>query len=323
MAPKQSASETSKTSKAQASARDKKVAVPAPRAFSFSRLPDVLLAGIFDYSDLPEVAACAAASVELRAALKGLSPALERRLVVRRFPILSAIRADSAEEPPPRELFLSQTRLFAPRPDFAPLKRTINDYIFSIELELHIPHLDFTGPHPFRTISRESIFVGTGRLLPGPQASLSFDIPNSVFERAWKCDDNSDVDLFVRVMASRGYSRCALGYGEADEFYLNQDDGRLIEFFNLNWEPVQRGAAGAAWRHGEVQAVDWLHKVQRLSHAGMDDKVEPEVVVGWAKEAGAAVSFMQLEFKWQQTPSDIPMTRDDVAQALERYANWT
>ena len=50
----------------------------SPR-WSLGDLPDVLLAGALDYSDLGEVAACAAASLQLRDGLRRVAPALQRR----------------------------------------------------------------------------------------------------------------------------------------------------------------------------------------------------------------------------------------------------
>ena len=247
----------------------------APRR-SLGDLPDVLLAGALDYCDLREVAACAAASVQLRDGLRRVAPALQRRLVFRRFPILATIGDDTAEEPPPRELFLSQTRLFADRPDFAPLRRAFDDYVFSVEIEIQVSR-KITDADGFFTVtsSRESLFVGRGKTLPGSQAQVEFDIPSDVFDRVWSRRPEYHLDtqerlerlqrnfldptvfaerLFLRLMASKGYSRARLAQGEADDYEnfdtmerFNYSGGRQILF-------VKEGMG----RHGEADALDWL-----------------------------------------------------------------
>ena len=324
MAPKKSATKTSKTSKAQASSRGKtsktskaqvsargkkKAAAPAPRGFSFSSLPDVLLTGIFDYSGLPEVAACAAASVELRDDLKRLSPALERRLVLRRFPILATIRADAAEEPSPRELFLSQNLLFAPRPVYGPLSRSINDYVFSVELELQISRQ--SGQEV--VVSHESIFVGTGVLNGDPGVTIQFDIPEGVFDRNFDWDsrdeDITEQRVLLRLMASKGYSRARLGQGFADE-YIGVDP--CIMFYNLGM---------GMWQHGQAQPSDWLTDVQTSN----DVYCLPQVEANWEPkdEDESNASLLLVTFRWVDNFNNEDMTKDEVVQALERYATWT
>lgn len=157
----------------------------APRSsgFSFGNLPDVLLDGVFDYCDLPELAASAATTVELRVGLRRLSPALERRLVLRRFPILSAVIGDGATDeagmPSPRELFLSQEQLFdeTGAVPYAP-HSTLNDYGFVAELELATIEHDPVEDHYF-VASRESILgkpSGIGQTSDSTfQAECSFE----------------------------------------------------------------------------------------------------------------------------------------------------
>ena len=279
----------------------------APRR-SLGDLPDVLLAGALDYCDLREVAACAAASVQLRDGLRRVAPALQRRLVLRRFPILSTIDASAEAPPPPRELFLSQTRLFAAeRPALPPLSRSFDEYVFSIELELVISHRSDQG---VVTTSRESIFVGKGDTTGGDlHARVDFDIPEDIFNRAWE-SHRGDPDLYLRVMASKGFSRARLGHGKVDLYEGEIGHGREIVFFNLGLAP-RRG-----WRHGEMEGLDWLQERQ----LDADYFHTPAVEAYWTDEVP---STLVLDFRWANPNDDNQMSREDAACALERYANWT
>ena len=278
--------------------------------WSLGDLPDVLLAGALDYSDLREVAACAAASSQLRDGLRRLSPALERRLVFRRFPILSTIDASAEAPPPPRELFLSQARLFAAeRPALPPLSRSFDEYIFSIEVELVISHSNDQG---VVTTSRESIFVGKGNPIGGDadaRARVSFDIPEDIFNRAWESYGGGP-DLYLRVMASKGFSRARLGHGKVDFYEGDIGHGREIVFFNLGLAP-RRG-----WRHGETEGLDWLQGRQ----LDADYFHTPTVEAYWTDGES---STLDLDFRWANPNDSSEMTREDAARALERYANWT
>lgn len=283
--------------------------------FSFGGLPDVLLDGIFDYSGLPEVAACAAASVDLRDGLQRNSPALERRLVLRRFPILATIRADAAEEPSPRELFLSQNLLFAPRPVYRPLNRSINDYVFSVELELQISRQ--SGQEVLdEVVSHESIFVGTGVLNGDPGVTIQFDIPEGVFARNfdWERDEViTEQRVLLRLMASKGYSRARLGQGFADEYYENGERSHpYIMFYNLGM---------GMWQHGQEQPLDWLTDVQTSN----DVYYLPEVEATWEPkdEDESNASLLLVTFRWVNNFNNEGMTEEEVVQALERYATWT
>ena len=282
---------------------------------SLGDLPDVLLAGALDYSDLGEVAACAAASLQLRDGLRRVAPALQRRFVFRRFPILSTIDASAEEPPPPRELFLSQTRLFAAgRPALPPLSRAFDEYVFSIELEL-VSHSSDQG---VVTTSRESVFVGKGEAIDGDQhAQVSFEIPEDVFNRAWNSKNNRE-GICLCVMASKGFSRARLGHGTADDYdeYTNIDNGRCLMFYNLCL------AESRGWRHGEMEGLDWLQDRQ----LDADFYYIPTVDSYWDmvdNEVVGNMSKLILDFQWANSHDDREMTREDAARALEHYAKWT
>ena len=283
--------------------------------WSLGDLPDVLLAGALDYSDLREVAACAAASSQLRDGLRRLSPALERRLVFRRFPILSTIDASAEAPPPPRELFLSQTRLFAAeRPALPPLSRSFDEYVFSIELELVISHRSDQG---VVTTSRESIFVGKGEVIGGDQHALvAFCIPANIFYRAWESRVyRPRPDLYLRVMASKGFSRARLGHGTVDN-YEDHAIGQEMIFYNLGLAPSH------SWRHGEMGGLDWLQNRQ----LDAENFHIPTVEAYWNLMADEVASTLDLSFRWQnQNGVDLSseMTREDAARGLEHYAEWT
>ena len=284
----------------------------APRR-SLGDLPDVLLAGALDYSDLGEVAACAAASIQLRDGLRRVAPALQRRFVFRRFPILATIGDDTAEEPPPRELFLSQTRLFAAeRPALPPLSRSFDEYVFSIELELVISHRSDQG---VVTTSRESIFVGKGDPTGGDlHARVDFDIPEDIFNRAWE-SQRGDADLYLRVMASKGFSRARLGHGTVDN-YEDHAIGQEMIFYNLGLAPSH------SWRHGEMGGLDWLQNRQ----LDAENFHIPTVEAYWNLMADEVASTLDLSFRWQnQNGVDLSseMSCEDAARGLEHYAEWT
>ena len=282
----------------------------APRR-SLGDLPDVLLAGALDYCDLREVAACAAASIQLRDGLRRVAPALQRRFVLRRFPILATIGDDTAEEPPPRELFLSQTRLFAAeRPALPPLSRSFDEYVFSIELELR-------SDQGVVTTSRESIFVGRGEVIGGDQHALvAFCIPANIFYRAWESRVyRPRPDLYLRVMASKGFSRARLGHGTVDN-YEDHAIGQEMIFYNLGLAPSH------SWRHGEMGGLDWLQNRQ----LDAENFHIPTVEAYWNLMADEVASTFDLSFRWQnQNGVDLSseMTREDAARALEHYAEWT
>jgi len=309
--------------------------------FSFGGLPDVLLDGIFDYSGLPEIAACAAASVELRVGLRRLSPALERRLVVRRFPILSAVIGDGATDeagmPSPRELFLSQEQLFdeTGAVPYAP-HNTLNDYGFVAELELATIEHDPVEDHYF-VASRESIFVGKGQAL-GNRADIRFNIPGGVFIRAWPATEwhvpTAETRVSLRVMATRGrYSRARLGQGDAfDCEEENKGDsrgrhghGRRIHFENMG-----------LMQHGETaENSEWMRQTANHYIPEMfdDPHTHPEIFASWEVYGWNFPPYndpdrhstIRVEFRWSsQSSEDVQnMTAAEVAIALERHVNWT
>ena len=314
------------------------MASQAPRC-SLGDLPDVLLAGVLELADLSEVAACAAASVQLRDGLRRVAPALQRRLVFRRFPILATIGDDTAEEPPPRELFLSQTRLFADRPDFAPLRRAFDDYVFSVEIEIQVSRKIIDADGFFTvTSSRESLFVGKGKTLPGLQAAVEFDIPSDVFDRVWSRRPEYHLDtherlerlqrnfldptvfaerLFLRLMASKGYSRARLAQGEADD-YENFDTMERFDYSGGRQILFIKEGMG---RHGEADALDWL----RDEMLDSDHCFLPSILAFWNLEPveGEGDSNLRVDFELEQDGVHTKMTRGKAAEALERYANWT
>ena len=108
-APKKKKSKTAAAGKENAAAD----AAPAPAPPSIG-LPADALAVILSYSDLGGVAATSATSSELRDGMRALCPGLQHELLVRTvFPILKTVEWGDGARPPPRELYLSQTRLVA------------------------------------------------------------------------------------------------------------------------------------------------------------------------------------------------------------------
>ena len=140
------------------------------------RFPEDALGAIIAFVDLPMRFTCVVASRTLRDACMRLSPRLEYELVLKRFPLLTAlpIRTSLAGVPAPRELFRSYRGRFNGRIFRAPQPNptiSLDAYTLALELEV-LEGADTT---------RESVYVRSGAIswLVATSTSIgaSFNIP--------------------------------------------------------------------------------------------------------------------------------------------------
>ena len=260
----------------------------AERGVGSLGLPEDVTTSVLSYSDLRGVAACAAASSELKRCLARLSPDLEHRLVLRRFPLLATVAEHVDAEP--RELFYSQMHLFEERPhrNLAPT-RGLDEYIFSLEIEFQ------QRDSLMNIVHRESVFVGTGSPTEG-SATLKFHPPADRWEEAVE----SDMNIFVRVMATKRFEkgRARLGQGSVDDFY----DGLIFYSLGRMRHEVETGPRPTSFLDqsiGDAWGNEW-----------------PELNGKWG------VSDFDLHFAWENPNDSREMSVEDACLALEHYVTW-
>jgi len=267
----------------------------AERGVGSLGLPEDVTTSVLSYSDLRGVTACAAASSELKRCLAHLSPDLEHRLVLRRFPLLATVAEHVDADP--RELFYSQMNLFkedGPSQRLVPT-RGLDEYIFSLEIEFH----QMNG---LSTVHRESVFVGTGSpVLKFRTAILKFDPPADLFERAVTAVE-SGMNVFVRVMATKRFEkgRARLGLGGPDDLH----EGVILEFWSFG-----------SMRH-EVETGPRPTSFINQSIGDARGSQRPELNGQWY------ASGFDLYFEWENPHGSRDMSVEEVCLALEHYVTW-
>ena len=283
-------------------------------------LGDDPTSSILSYSDLRGWAACAAASSAFNRCLKRLSPHLEHRLVLRRFPLLATVAEEmDPDRTAPRELFYSQMYLFEERQSrpLAPT-RGLDDYIFSLQIECN--------PRGEGDRQRESIFVGIGSptLWQPPWteealAAIEFHPPADVFARVadhfYDRDfDDAVMDIHVRVMATKRFEkgRARLGQGSVNDFTDGTD-----------------GRARAGGRHSFIfRDLDTMRKSLAYGEGGTDARPLAGRRVDWRGEGPELLgkwssSAFTFTFNWDPIGDNNHfMTVEDVCLALEHYVTW-
>ena len=264
-------------------------------------LPDAILVEVLNFCGLREFGACTAASEGLRRGLSRLSPALEHRLVMRRFPMLAVTfeGTDATDLPPPRELVESQARLFRrPRPSPLTSIRTLEDYAFVLEVE--VSHL------PAYWAGKGSLFTHASR-----GWGFKFDIPKEIFERscdAWEFGYSQNVNIMATRRSSEGIQRTRLGSGDADDIVDGEayDYSGTFLFDNLNRIPVATG---------------WLWQ-QALSNERGRGRV-PSITGSWSGDVAdmASASDFEFYFGWDEVVWE-RMSVEDVCLALEHFYSW-
>jgi len=311
-----------------ARARDAAHANDVDRGVGRLGLPADVLATVLGYSDLREVAACAATSSELKRGLASLSPGFERSLVIRRFPILSVVEDAQAESTTtPRDLF----RLFCEQPSRAHISptTTLRDYGFLLEIELRDKAVTEFGSTQFnQCMSRESLFLGTGLLREGEPALIQFRPPRSVFARVSALARDSAGNLLAtsgphvhfRVMATR---RGVQGLQLAR---LHRGPARLNRHGNFCFQ-IDSVALGHYDGSEAARSREWLE--EELYEYGAEHT--PTVQLDWNNPEHSAISGLTtalLSFHWYHPDGDdinqwhIPMDDHSACNALEHYANW-
>ena len=266
----------------------------AERGVGSLGLPEDVTTSVLSYSDLRGVAACAAASSELKRCLARLSPDLEHRLVLRRFPLLATVAEHVDAEP--RDLFYSQMKLFeedGPSQRLVPT-RGLDEYIFSLEIEFH----QMNG---HSIVHREAVFVGSGSPLEG-SAILKFHPPADLFERAVTAVE-SGMNIFVRVMATKRFEkgRARLGLGGPDDL----TEGVIFEFWSFGSmrHEVETGPRPTSFIN---QSID--------ENGGSE---WPELDGQWCYDSG-----FDLHFRWENPHGSRTMSVEDACLALEHYVTW-
>ena len=207
-------------------------------------LPADALKVVLSFSDLAGVASTSATSTELRDGMRALCPALQHELIRTVFPILSTLEwGAGARPPPPRELYLSQTRLVDelqghPIPIVEPTVG-LDAYIFSLEI---FEGVLLRAGGELRK-AWKSVYVGTSWDVTGPL--IEWTIPADLFMTA--CKTHLDHDLIttrVRIMATRRgtFERALLYQGDVEEF--DEEDGLVSLYFQEKIVPCGRENAG-------------------------------------------------------------------------------
>ena len=274
--------------------------LPPPPPPSSLGLSADALAVVLSFSDLGGVAATSATSTEFRDGMRALCPALQHELVVRTvFPILSTLDWRGRARPPPRELYLSQARLYLRQevPAVAPTVG-LDAYVFSLELAAR-----HASP------GRAPLFVGTGAVdAASTEADVTWTIPAGLWELA---NETYDHGTRARVMATRRetFERALLYEGIIDDW-----DGTTL-FFECSAIPHGR----------DHDFLNWIH------HSPAPNNVYhvPHGLVLWdapgARDASAespAATTLTMRFAWESEDETSEMTVDQARLVLEHWATF-
>ena len=270
-------------------------AAPAPAPPSIG-LPADALAVILSYSDLGGVAATSATSSELRDGMRALCPGLQHELLVRTvFPILSTVEWGDGARPPPRELYLSQTRLVANEraPDVVPT-RGLDAYTFSLEIMNKVA----AGSNGVW----KSSYVGTGTVdaAATAAATINWTIPVGV----WSVSSEA-LGIRARVMATRrgSFERALLYQGN-----VHDCDGECF-YFELEDLPSRRDHDFLSW----------------IRHSPNPNNVYnvPNCELLWDEDEVDKASTMSMVFQWDNDDGSSEMTVEDACLALEHWAAFS
>jgi len=280
-----------------------------------SRLPEDLVCAVLGFNDLRTRFACVAACSKFRDAQARLSPGFERSLVLRRFPLLGTFIDDSCSVPP-RQLFLSQQRLFESRP-FQSASATVglDDFTFSLEIDLHrrIPGTPGTPGTPALEVGRQTIYVGTGSAC-GSEAvgGLEFEIPAGVWSRM---DDYLMCRTYprcrARLMVTRRRKSGVIEQAELYQGMIEDGDGDWVDFEYYDIPRSQNNAA-LDWSLGKMGNVDMF--------------ADPNVSLHWSVPSYAerrGPSTVEARFMLQFPSDGDQMTLEDTCLVLEHYVDWS
>ena len=285
------------------------------RPWGSLRLPEDLVCSVLEWNDLRGRFACVVACSKFRDAQARLSPGFERSLVVGRFPLLATVLDDSCSTPP-KQLFLSQKRLFESRGPFPSVAATVglNTYTFSLEINLHrrVPGTPGTPGTPALETDHQTVYVGTGSPCGSETlGGLEFELPAGLWQRA---DDYMSVhhhhSCKARLMVTRRKSgvieRAQLFQGEVDD---GDSACMIFEYYDV---PRKRDSAALNWSLSKLIDLDMY--------------ADPMVNIHWSvpsRDARAGPSTVEARFMLM-TPNDSDqMSLEDTSLVLEHYVDWT
>eukprot|EP00629_Pelagomonadales_sp_RCC1024_P000733 CAMPEP_0119280822 /NCGR_PEP_ID=MMETSP1329-20130426/23483_1 /TAXON_ID=114041 /ORGANISM="Genus nov. species nov., Strain RCC1024" /LENGTH=301 /DNA_ID=CAMNT_0007281421 /DNA_START=61 /DNA_END=963 /DNA_ORIENTATION=+ len=283
-------------------------------------LPEDVLDHVLAFGDLRSLGASAAASKAFRDS--HARTGLARRLVVRRFPILRAAGTDDVRAP--RELFLSQQRLFGeyevPRPRLAPTT-ALTDYTFSVEIEL----LERTTPKPVPlppgykfdvTGKRDSIYVGKATVMA--DGKLEFTIPAGIYAIVNNTDREykDNIRFMVSRRTSQGLEYAFLAEGNIDEGDINKETGKSA--FYLYSLGHLRGKLGfreraIAQTYGHRDELPFVGTEALWKSGNLSSPSMFESVYGDIEEHSA--SKMRFKFTWDTEEDSHDMSAEDICLA--------
>lgn len=258
----------------------------APVSKNLTRLATDLLREVLAYSDFGMVSAGAATCRALRDAVP---LKLTLALVLVRFPIIStvadAFKAFTAPGPSARFLFESQARLFDAAPPTVAPTRSMDQYVFSLELRVGT-----------------SSYVGTGVARDNAtEAQIRFEIPKAL----WVASEAQslgalDVGITANIMATRrGTLRRAALYSGGVE---DGNDSSL----DFEWYPIPCGQVPVEWIKDAVGYNNVAYK--------------PLIFLEWVAPATAAgTSGLSAKFRWDSDDDIIDMSLEDACLVLEHW----
>ena len=324
---------------------------------ALSRLSDDLIRTIIFYSDLAlyagegpcSLATLARTNLELRDAVRRLSPRLGHDLVARSYPLLSTVMPElraAGALPPPDALLRTHRATLTGRPEEINgpfVVPRMNEYVFSIEIEGSGPLEGGRWGH-FR-----SRHVGTSSLAPVRWGAhlIHFDVPHELWAECWgdgpdagewsgatrrHPDDPPRKTLWkakIMVMRRTDFRRCLLFSSEGDH---RGADG-VVFFHGSSQEdyiPVQRNiwwAEGSElcrdqngygdWKQRPCLHVKWLkrHRTGPLPAGSPEEKAFVQT----------GPSVVEVNFAWRevdQPARSYPMSRPCSEQVLKWWCAW-
>ena len=278
-------------------------------------LPEDVLGAVLQFGDLRARFACVCSTRELKEGHARLSPEHERKLILRRFPLLAAAVQGSATTRSPRELFLSQAQLFDAlrgRRDIPPPTWGQDAYTFCLELEMTEPTTED------ESVTRQEVFfsIYAGTSSRGFE-TLEFEIPEGVWERfhPLAVSPTEYIAGRGRLMVIRrngSFLERAPLYDGTIEAFDDQDNS-----FEFDLTP---------WPSKEDAAIEWVREVNR----NLDLACEPDLLVRWhadsLDDANDGGSTLAATFRWfhgsgQRDFDD--MDSDEILQLLQHYVAWS
>jgi hypothetical protein len=297
------------------------VAAASRASCDIERFPEDVLGALLAFVDLPMRFTCVVASRTLRDACMRLSPRLEYELVLKRFPLLTAlpIRTSLAGVPAPRELFRSYRGRFNGRIFRAPQPNpTISLDAYTLALELRMREAE--GPW-------ESVYVGSGpisQLVPtGTAIGARFTIPEGLYERAL---DDPHVRFSANVMVSRRSRSGRLQFARLYSGVIDHNSGIGFQFDIDDLPYASDNTALNFVRFRADHTDNWTDPTLQLYWKARDGAFLSNVPEPGTFQRPRGPSFLFACFKWNHgiTAEDNEnMPERDIANCLEHFVDWS